>query len=65
MTSYLFTFVAVVLGILAFVLILLGLGVDMGWVTTTITDGQTASELALYGVISAAASVGSYYLAQE
>jgi hypothetical protein len=61
----LFTFVSVVLGILAFVLILLGLGVYQGWITTSLTDGQSASELALYGVISAAASVGSYYLAQE
>jgi hypothetical protein len=61
----LFTFVAVVFGVLAFVLILLGLGVDQGWITTSLTDGQSASELALYGIISAAGSVGAYKLSEE
>jgi hypothetical protein len=50
---------------MAFALILLGLGVEEGWITTALTDGQTASELALYGILSAAGAVGAWKLSEE
>jgi hypothetical protein len=53
------TLVCAVLGILAFVLITLGVSLDFGWFgAVTTIYGTTATEFFVYGVLAAGGAVG-------
>ena len=52
-----------ILGIAAFVLFVLSIAVAYGWLPASDLENQSASAMAIYGVLASGSAIGTYKLA--
>lgn len=62
MNGYFWT-ASVILGIAAFVLFVLSIAVAYGWLPASDLENQSASAMAIYGVLASGSAIGTYKLA--